>query len=223
MVHIGTALCLCAGCTLLCGCGGDAFELGNAADGAGGGGGGPSAGPVSSADDVEPRLDVDPSTPLGDLGAAQRATLCGDILRVFNTDVDNDRYRALHCTELAYAASSGEDPECTNRFDACLEQVPAPVLSDRVADSFGCDASRTQFVTPAGAVTLDSACATVGQTFDCWQAFGVAYERGFLDAVTGSPRTCAQARTNAPDLSAQVGFGIPAACDDLLSAYDGCR
>jgi hypothetical protein len=207
------------------GCGGDAFETGGAdADGAGGQGNpGPGVGPRPSAeDDVEPRLDVDPSTALGELQAAERVTLCGDILRVFNTDVDNDRYRELHCTDLAYRASGGDDPECTNRHDACQEQLPRPVMSDRVQDSLGCDAGRQRFVTPAGQVTLDSACATVEQVLDCWRAFGVAYERAFFAAVSGSPTSCAQAQSNPPVLSAQVEFGIPRACDDLVAAASRC-
>jgi hypothetical protein len=214
---------------LVAGCGGDPFESGNPdQDGNGGGNNdgpnGPAGGPGPNGvvDDVEPRLDVDPRTALGELEASERTTLCGDILRVFNTDVDNDRYRGLHCTDLAYEASSGVDPECTNRFDACMQQLPRPVLSDRVADSFGCDAARQRFQTPAGPITLDNACATVGQALACWQAFGVAYERGFLDAVTGAPTSCAQARGNAPDLSAQVGFGIPGACNALVNAANGC-
>jgi hypothetical protein len=214
---------------LLAGCSGDAFESGTGgSDGAGGDGnagpGDPSGGPgpTSGRDDVEPRLDVARSTRLGELEAGQRVVLCADLLRVFNTDVDNDRYRELQCTAVAYEASAGDESECADRFDACREQLPRPVLSDRVEDSFGCDAARQRFVTPAGPVTLDNACATVGQALDCWQAFGVAYERGFLDAVSGSPRSCAQAQSNTPDLSAQVGFGIPSDCDDLVSDATGC-
>jgi hypothetical protein len=207
-------------------CGGDAFQTGSDDGDQGNGGDAPGPGdgpsPTGGADDVEPRLDVAPATALAELAAAERTTLCADLLRVFNTEVDNDAYRELHCTEFAYRDTGGEDPECSDRFDACLEQLPRPTLADRVADSFGCDATRQGFQTPAGPVELDNACATVGQSFACWRAFGVAYERGFLDAVMGSPTSCAEARADAPDLSAQVGFGIPGACDDLVSAASGC-
>lgn len=205
------------------GCGGDAFETANGDEGGSGGDGNGPGGPgPSGEDDVEPRLTVDPNTPLGELQTTDRSTLCADLLRVFNTDVDNARYRELHCTDVAYRASLGEEPACTNRYDACQEQLPRPALSDRVADSFGCDAARQGFVTPAGAVPLDSACATVAQALDCWQAFGVAYARSFFDGVTGSPTSCAQAADNPPDLTAQVGFGIPRACDELVNAASGC-
>lgn len=221
---IGSGLVVCT--VGLAACGGDAFQTEGEDDDQGDGGDapGPNGGPAPTggADDVEPRLDVAPDTALAELDATERTTLCADLLRVFNTDVDNDAYRDLHCTEFAYRDTGGEDPECSDRFDACLEQLPRPTLADRVADSFGCDTSRRGFQTPAGPVALDNACATVGQSLACWQAFGVAYERGFNDAVMGSPTSCEEARADAPDLSAQVGFGIPGACDDLVSAASGC-
>jgi hypothetical protein len=190
-------------------------------NGEGGEGSGPGAGPVEV--DVDPRLDVDPATVLADLSQAQRSTLCGDILRVFNADLDNARYREIYCTDLAWDASSGDEAECGEAYEVCLEQVPVPVLSDRVEESLGCDAARERFGTPAGPVSFDSACATVDQTLDCWRSFGVAYERGFMDAVASAPRNCEGALASPPDLSAQVGFGIPRSCDQLVAAAAGCN
>jgi hypothetical protein len=219
------ALCAAATCSAVA-CSGDAFDTGPTEidvrpDGEGGEGSGPGVAPVEV--DVEPRLDVDPATVLADLSQAQRSTLCGDVLRVFNADVDNVRYREVYCTDLAWDAPSGNETECADAYQLCLEQVPVPVLSDRVEGSLGCDAGRERFVTPAGAVNLDSACATVGQTLDCWRAFGVAYERGFMDAVASAPRSCEDALASPPDLSAQVGFGIPRSCDQLVATAADCN
>jgi hypothetical protein len=207
----------------LCACGGDAFESGPPADGEPGpvDDDAPSPGPADV--EVDPELDVAPGTALGDIPRADRATLCADLLRVFNADVDNDRYRNMYCTDLAWAASDGGSASCDEAFQACLEQVPTPALSDRVEGTLGCDDARDSFMTPAGPVVLDGACATVEQALDCWRAFGVAYERGFLDAVGDAPQSCSGAMQSPPDLSGQVGFSIPRACDQLVATATDCN
>lgn len=192
------------------GCGGDPFSAeGGEGDAGSSGPSGPNpAGPSTPGSGLGLELDVAPGTPLSDLTAAQRATLCDDVLKVFDADVDNERYLEIYCTDLAW---DGDTASCDDSYEACLEQLPKPVLSAQVSDALGCDFN----------VALDAPCVTVKQTLDCWRAFGVAYEEGFLDSSV-TPRDCAEAAVTPPQLSAQVDFSIPASCSLLTGLTSGC-
>jgi hypothetical protein len=190
-------------------CGGEPFGAGNVMDG--GAGGAPADIPEPEDDAVEPLLDVPPSTLLSELNAEQRQTLCADVLRVFNADVNNIRYRQIYCTDLAYREAGSSEPACSDAYDACVQQLPRHVLSEQAA-TLGCDFN----------VSLDNACVTVAQTLACWRAFGVEYERGFLEDSSSTPRSCEQARENPPQLSTQVGFSLPAECVTVSDLADAC-